>query len=176
MSSPWALPCPLPGVSDPLGGADALPSPSSPGGITAADLVKPRATRPRAAGWLGDGVLVLMPCLLCRPLQPLAPLGLAWGGEPWQPSLHRSLARGRGTAVCRGLAGVPLPPPPPPTLAGLPTSCLPAPLHALGVDAPLLLTAATPLWPPHPLPVPGRWRRRGGWGRGPLPRPPGTGG
>ena len=31
VSSLWALPCPLPGVSDPLGGADALPCPSSPG-------------------------------------------------------------------------------------------------------------------------------------------------
>ena len=49
VSSLWALPCPLTGVSDPLEGADALPCPSSPGGITAADLVKPRAKRPRAA-------------------------------------------------------------------------------------------------------------------------------
>ena len=43
VSSLWALPCPLPVVSDPLGGADALPFPSSRGGTTAADLVKPRA-------------------------------------------------------------------------------------------------------------------------------------
>ena len=49
VSSLWALPCPLPGVSDPLGGADALPFPSSPGDVTAADLVKPRAKRPRTA-------------------------------------------------------------------------------------------------------------------------------
>ena len=44
MSSLWALPCPLPGVSDPLGGADALPFPSSPGGVTVADLVNPKIT------------------------------------------------------------------------------------------------------------------------------------
>ena len=37
----WALPCPLPGVSDSLGGADALPYPSSPAAVTVADLVKP---------------------------------------------------------------------------------------------------------------------------------------
>ena len=48
-SSLWTLPCPLPGVSDPLGGTGALPFPSSLGGVTAADLVKPRAKRPRAA-------------------------------------------------------------------------------------------------------------------------------
>ena len=29
VSSLWVPPCPLPGVSDPLGGADALPCPSS---------------------------------------------------------------------------------------------------------------------------------------------------
>ena len=44
-----ALPCPLPGASDPLGGADSLPFPSSLDGITAVDLVKPKAKRPRAA-------------------------------------------------------------------------------------------------------------------------------
>ena len=43
MSSLWALPCPLPGVSDLLKGAHALPSPSSHGNVTVADLVKPRA-------------------------------------------------------------------------------------------------------------------------------------
>ena len=52
VSSLWALPCPLPGVSDPLGGADALPCPSSLGDVMVAALVKPRAKRPRAtAGW-----------------------------------------------------------------------------------------------------------------------------
>ena len=85
------------------------------------------------------------------------PLGLAWGGEPSRPSLHRLLARGPGTAVCRGLAEVPLPPP---TLAGLP-SCTSAPPPPRGVDAPILVVAAMPLWPPLPLPVPGRRRRRG---------------
>ena len=48
VSSLWALPCPLPRVSDPLGGVDALPCPSSCGGVTAADLVKPKAKRLRA--------------------------------------------------------------------------------------------------------------------------------
>ena len=47
----WALPCPLPGVSNPLGGVDALPCPSSCGDVTIADLVKPKAKRPRAAAW-----------------------------------------------------------------------------------------------------------------------------
>ena len=43
------LPCPLPGVSAPLGGADALPCPSCRGNVTVAALVKPRAKRPPAA-------------------------------------------------------------------------------------------------------------------------------
>ena len=41
VSSLWALPCPLPGVSNPLGGADALPCPSSLGAVTVAAPVKP---------------------------------------------------------------------------------------------------------------------------------------
>ena len=45
----WALLCPLPGVSDLLGGADALPCPSSLGDVTVAAAVKPRAKRLRAA-------------------------------------------------------------------------------------------------------------------------------
>ena len=45
----WALPCPLPGFSDPLRGADAFPCASSLGNATGAALVKPRAKRPRAA-------------------------------------------------------------------------------------------------------------------------------
>ena len=49
VSSLWALPCPSPGVFDPLRGAEALPFPPSPGGVTAANLVKARAKRPRAA-------------------------------------------------------------------------------------------------------------------------------
>ena len=75
MSSLWALSCPLPGVSDPLGGADALPFPSSPGGITAADLVKPRAKTPRAAAWRwrpGAGALLAVPA----PIAPQPLLGL----------------------------------------------------------------------------------------------------
>ena len=58
------------------------------------------------------------------PRHSATPLGLAGGGEPWRPALHRLLARGRGTAVRRGLAGVPLPPPP---FAGLPAGCPPVP-------------------------------------------------
>ena len=49
VSSLWALPCPLPGDSDPLGDVDTLPCPSSSGGVTVATLVKPKAKRPRAA-------------------------------------------------------------------------------------------------------------------------------
>ena len=51
VSSLWALPCPLPGVSDPLAGADTLPFLSSFGGITTADLVKPIAKKSRAPAW-----------------------------------------------------------------------------------------------------------------------------
>ena len=39
------------------------------------------------------------------PATPRPHLGLLGGGEPWRPGLHRSLARGRGTAVRRGLVG-----------------------------------------------------------------------
>ena len=51
----------------------------------------------------------------CRagPRDSVTPLGLAGGGEPWRPGVHRPLARGRGTAVRRRLAGFPCPPPPP---------------------------------------------------------------
>ena len=49
VSSLWALPCPFPGVSDPLGGANALPCPSSLGDVTVAALVKPKAKRLLAA-------------------------------------------------------------------------------------------------------------------------------
>ena len=65
-------------------------------------------------GWVMTSVGWRSACC-AGPCGPPAPLGLAGGGEPWRPGLHRSLARGRGMAVCRGLAGVfPLPPPPPP--------------------------------------------------------------
>ena len=48
VSSLWALPCPLPGVSNPLRGAGAPPCSSSLGDVTVAALVKPRAKKPRA--------------------------------------------------------------------------------------------------------------------------------
>ena len=66
------------------------------------------------------------PACCAGPRSPPTPLELAWGGEPWRPGLHRSLARGRGTAVCRGLDEIPLPSPP--SLAGLPNGYPPAPL------------------------------------------------
>ena len=50
VSSLLALPCPLPGASDPLGGVGSLPFPSSPDGITAVDLVKPRAPKVAETG------------------------------------------------------------------------------------------------------------------------------
>ena len=49
VSSLRALPYPLPWVSDPLGGTDTLPCPSSLGNVTVAALVKLGAKRPRAA-------------------------------------------------------------------------------------------------------------------------------
>ena len=112
MSSLWALPCPLPRVSNPLRRADALPFPSSPGGITVADLVHEAQSEEAACrGWV---MTFLCWCSTCcaGPRDPPTPLGLVGGGEPWLPGLHQSLAHGRGTAVCRGLAGVPVPPPP----------------------------------------------------------------
>ena len=74
---------------------------------------------------LGGNILGLAPCSPRWPRHPATPLGLAGGGEPWRPSLHQSLAHGRGTAVCQGLAGVPLPPPPP--RVGLPAGGAPVP-------------------------------------------------
>ena len=62
---------------------------------------------------LGGDILGLAPCSPRRPSRPPDPAWAGWGGEPWRPGLHRSLASGRGTAVHRGLAGVPLPSLPP---------------------------------------------------------------
>ena len=57
------LPCPLPGVSDLLGGADALPCPSSLGDVVAATPVKPRMKRPHA-------LHALLACPGCSPCGP----------------------------------------------------------------------------------------------------------
>ena len=77
----------------------------------------------------------------CRagPRDPATPLGLAGGGDPWRPGFHRSLARGHGTAVRQGLAGVPLPSTP---LAGLPAGCPAVPPPApWGGDSKAIATA-----------------------------------
>ena len=103
---------------------------------------------------LGNDVLGLARCSPPWPPRPLAPLGLARGGEPWRPVLHRSFVRGRGTAVCRGLAGVPLPFPP---LCRFPLA---------GSDA---VVGVLPCAGPQPA--------AGGWGGGGvLPCPPVAGG
>ena len=117
MSSLLALPCPLPGASDPLRGADSLPFPSSPDGITAVNLVKPTAKRPKATG--KRPVQAGLPGL-SAPSKPKRGRGVAGAGKALGSGRHRPAAA-RGAAVCRGLAEVPLPPPP--SLAELPTGC-----------------------------------------------------
>ena len=58
MSSLLARSCPLHEVSDPLWGAGSDPLPSSPDGISAANLVNPE--RKGHVLRLGDGVLALV--------------------------------------------------------------------------------------------------------------------
>ena len=231
VSSLWALPCPLPGVSDPLGGAGALPFPwrhhscrsgeaqseksaccgwamaswcwcprqglrclrygpfrapcpgspilsgaqalsPSPGGITAADLVKPRAKSPRAAvgRWHpGAGALLAMPA----PAAPQPLLGLPGVESTGDPACTGRLPAAVGRRCAEGWLKSPLPPPPP--LRGCRLAALLRLCPVPRVGAPILVAAVLPLWPPLPLPAPGRRRRWGGWGRGPLPRLPGTG-
>ena len=84
---------------------------------------------------------------------PATLFGLAGGGEPWRPGLHRLLARSPGTAVHRGLAGVPLPSPPPP-LAGLPAGCPPVPPPPPPLAG---LPVGCPPVPPPPPPPPPPW-------------------
>ena len=158
MSSLLALPCPLPRASDPLGGADSLPFPSSPDGITAVDLVKPRAKRPRAAAgrWRPDaGALLAVPA----PAAPRPLLGLLGVESPGDPACTGCLPTAVGRRCAEGWLRSPCPPPP---LRG----CLLAALLCFrplpGVDAPAPEVAALPLWPPLPRLVSDRWRRRGG--------------
>ena len=95
---------PLPGVSNHLGGADTLPFPSSPGGITAADLVKPRAKRPpAAAGRLRPGAGALLAVL--PPATPRPRLGLLGVESPSDPACAGLLPAAMG----RRLAGSRLP-------------------------------------------------------------------
>ena len=102
---------PLARVSDPLGGADALPFPSSPGGITAADLVKPRAKRPRAAAgrWRsGAGALRAVPA----PAAPRPLLGLLGVESPGDPACTGRLPAAVGRRCAEGWLKSPCPPPP----------------------------------------------------------------
>ena len=120
----WALPCPLPGFSDPLGGADALPFPSSPDGITAVDLVKPRAKRPRvAAGRWRPWARALL--ALPAPAAPRPLLGLLGVESPGDPACTGHLPAAVGRRCAEGWLK---PPPPPPSLAGMPAGCRPVPL------------------------------------------------
>ena len=110
VSSLWALPCPLPGVSDPLGGADALPFPSSPGSIIAADLVKPRAKRPRAVAgqWHpGAGALLAVPA----PAAPRPLLGLLGVESPGDLACTGRLSAAVGRQCAEGWLRSPCPPP-----------------------------------------------------------------
>ena len=144
----WALLCPSPGVSGPLGGAAALPCPSSCGDVTVADLVKPRAKRGRVLR-LGGDIFGLAPCSPRWPSPPRDPAWACWG---W-----RALAIRHAPGACprpRWCAGVP----PPPPLAGLPP-CAASPLE---VGVPLLVPAVMPSWASCPLPFPGLWPGGGG--------------
>ena len=121
VSSLLARQCPLPGVSTPLGGVGSLPVPSSPDGITAVDLVKPRVKRPRAAAgrWRpGAGALLAVPA----PAAPRPLLGLLGVESPGDPACTRRLPVAVGRWCAEGWLRSPCPPPP---LAGLPTGCPP---------------------------------------------------
>ena len=82
MSSLWALPCPLSGVSDPLGGGDTLPFPSSPNGITFVDLVKPKRKGRALRLGVGAGALLAVPA----PASPRPLLGLLAVESPGDPA------------------------------------------------------------------------------------------
>ena len=169
VSSLWALPCPLPGVSNPLGGADTIPLPSSPGGITAADLVKPRAKRPCAAAarWRpGAGALLAVPA----PAAPRPRLGLLRMESPGDPACTGRLPTAVGWRCAKGWLKSPCPPPPP--LRGCRLAALMRLCPLPGVDAPILVAAAMPLWLPLPLPV----AAAGGLGAGSAATPSWNGG
>ena len=162
MSSLRALPRPLPGASDPLGGGDYLPCASSPDGMTKGDRVKPRKGRVLR---LGDGVLTLAPYWRCQPPQAPGPLlGLLGVETLGDPACTSRLPAAVGRRCAEGWLRSPCPPPPPP-LRG----CLLAALLCFRplprVDAPALESIVLPLWPPLPRPISNRWRRRGVWGR-----------
>ena len=141
VSSLWALPCPLPGVSDPLTGTDTLPFPSSPG-ITAADLVKPSAKRPRAAAWRwrpGAGALLAVPA----PAAPRPCLSLLGVESPGDPACTGRLPAALGRRCAEGWLESPYPPPNPCGAADWLPSCASAPPPPLspGVGAPILVAA-----------------------------------
>ena len=81
---PFRAPCP---GSPILSGAQTLPFPSSPGGITAADLVKPRAKRPSAASTGGR-----LPTVLMRPPPPPAQLSVKTEGGGGHEATETGLA------------------------------------------------------------------------------------
>ena len=153
VSSLLALPCPLPGASDPLGGADSLPFPSSPSGITAVDLVKPRAKRPRAAAgrWRPDADALLA---VAAPAAPRPLLGLLGVESPGDPACTGCLPAAVGRRCAEGWPRSPCPPPPLP-LRGRLLAALPCFRPRPGVDAPALEAAALLLWPPLPRPASG---------------------
>ena len=157
VSSLVARPCPLPGVSAPLGGVGSLPVPSSPDGITAVDLVKPRAKRPRAAAgrWRpGAGASLAVPGPAApRPLLGL--LGQVAMAPPVQ-KLQKQVSIFRSCTLCvQGSAqkqDVAVPPEKDP-LQGL--RCLRCgPFRAPCPGSLILSGAQTPSPSPHPLPAP----------------------
>ena len=158
VSSLLALPCPLPGASNPPGGADSLPFPSSLDGITAVDLVKPSAKSPHAAAgrWrLGAGALLDV----LAPAAPRPLLGLLGVESPGDPACTGRLPAAVGRPCARGWLRSPCPSLPP--LRSCPLAALLCFRSLPGPGSPLLVAVAMLLRPTLPLPVPGQRRR---WG------------
>ena len=98
-----------------------LPFPSSPEGITAVHLAKPRAKRPCAAAgrWRPDASALLV---VPAPAVPRPLLGLLGVESPSDPACTGRLPAAVGRRCAEGWLRSPYPPP---SLAGLPTGCPP---------------------------------------------------
>ena len=157
---------------DPFGGTDSLPFPSSPDGITAVDLVKPKAERPRAAAgrWRPDACALLA---VAAPAAPRPLLGLLGAESPGDPACTGRLPTALGRRCAEGWLRSPCPPPPLPCGAA---HWLPS--YASGPSVGWTLRSSRRLRCRCGRPSHGRCPTGGrgeGLGAGPLPLLPGAG-